>query len=124
MYPNIAFMRCRLYSDPIALLYGWSEGRSKSTFVIMHQYATAGERKMSESPLGQHLNQIKRIAVTLPAIKQNIHRQDYMKIPKLTLKHNSILKKSANAILMFKYCVMHNSRSFTDVVTRKHMKAI
>ena len=27
-------------------------------------------------------------------------------------------------ILMFKYCVMHNSKSFTDVVTRKHMKAI
>ena len=27
-------------------------------------------------------------------------------------------------ILMFKYWVMHNSKSFTDVVTRKHMKAI
>ena len=27
-------------------------------------------------------------------------------------------------ILMSKYCVMHNSKSFTDVVTRKHMKAI
>ena len=27
-------------------------------------------------------------------------------------------------ILMFKYCVMHNSKSFTDAVTRKHMKAI
>ena len=43
-------MRCRLYSDQIALLYGWSEGRSKGTFDIMHQYATAGERKMSECP--------------------------------------------------------------------------
>ena len=27
-------------------------------------------------------------------------------------------------ILMFKYWVMHNSKSFTDGVTRKHMKAI
>ena len=27
-------------------------------------------------------------------------------------------------ILMFKYWVMHNSKSFTDDVTRKHMKAI
>ena len=27
-------------------------------------------------------------------------------------------------ILMFKYWVMHNSKSYTDVVTRKHMKAI
>ena len=27
-------------------------------------------------------------------------------------------------ILMFKYWVMHNSKSFMDVVTRKHMKAI
>ena len=27
-------------------------------------------------------------------------------------------------ILMFKYWVMHNSKSFTDVVMRKHMKAI
>ena len=27
-------------------------------------------------------------------------------------------------ILMFKYWVMHNSKSFMDVVMRKHMKAI
>ena len=27
-------------------------------------------------------------------------------------------------ILMFKYWVMHNSKSFTDVVTRKHMNVI
>ena len=27
-------------------------------------------------------------------------------------------------ILIFKYCVMHKSNSFTDIVTRKHMKAI
>ena len=27
-------------------------------------------------------------------------------------------------ILMSKYLVMHNSKSFTDVVTRKHIKAI
>ena len=27
-------------------------------------------------------------------------------------------------ILMYKYWVMHNSKSFTDVVTKKHMKAI
>ena len=26
--------------------------------------------------------------------------------------------------LMFKYWVMHNGKCFTDVVTRKHMKAI
>ena len=26
--------------------------------------------------------------------------------------------------LMFKYWVLHNSKSFTDVVTRKHMKVI
>ena len=27
-------------------------------------------------------------------------------------------------ILMFKYLLMHNSKSYTDVATRKHMKAI
>ena len=27
-------------------------------------------------------------------------------------------------ILMFNYCVVHTSKSFTDVVTRKHIKAI
>ena len=33
--------------------------------------------------------------------------------------------KNANeSALMFKYWVMHNSKSFTDVVTRKHMKVI
>ena len=31
---------------------------------------------------------------------------------------------NGKCILMFKYWVMHNSKSFTDVVTRKHMKAI
>ena len=60
-------------------------------------------------------------------------------------KINDILNKSENAtpelfptyiqnyanqecnrkcILMFKYWVMHNSKCFTDVVTRKHMIAI
>ena len=31
---------------------------------------------------------------------------------------------NGKCILMIKYWVMHNSKSFTDVVTRKHMKAI
>ena len=31
---------------------------------------------------------------------------------------------NGKCILMFKYWVMHNSKSFTDVVTRNHMKAI
>ena len=31
---------------------------------------------------------------------------------------------NGKCILMFKYWVMHNSKSFTDVVMRKHMKAI
>ena len=31
---------------------------------------------------------------------------------------------NGKCILMFKYWVMHNSKSFTDVVTRKNMKAI
>ena len=31
---------------------------------------------------------------------------------------------NGKCILMFKYWVMHNSKSFTNVVTRKHMKAI
>ena len=31
---------------------------------------------------------------------------------------------NGKCILMFKYWVKHNSKSFTDVVTRKHMKAI
>ena len=61
------------------------------------------------------------------------------------LSHKTILNKSENAtpelfaiyiqnyanhecngkcILMFKFWVMHNSKSFMDVVTSKHMKAI
>ena len=31
---------------------------------------------------------------------------------------------NGKCILMFKYWVMHDSKSFTEVVTRKHMKAI
>ena len=31
---------------------------------------------------------------------------------------------NGKCILMFKYWIINNSKSFTDVVTRKHMKAI
>ena len=31
---------------------------------------------------------------------------------------------NSKCILMYKYWVMHNSKSYTDVVTRKHMKVI
>ena len=31
---------------------------------------------------------------------------------------------NGKCILMLKYWVMHNSKSFTDVITRRHMKAI
>ena len=67
------------------------------------------------------------------------------KIHGIAITHPNILNKSETAthelfaiyiqnyanqecnwkcILMFKYLVMHNSKIFTDVVTRKHMKAI
>ena len=71
-----------------------------------------------------------------------------LKLPKIIIDTSillNILNKSENAtpelfaifiqnyasqecngkcFLMFKYWVMHNSKSFTDVVTRKHVKAI
>ena len=42
----------------------------------------------------------------------------------INIQHNANQECNGKCILMFKYWVMHNSKSFTDVVTRKHMKTI
>ena len=40
------------------------------------------------------------------------------------IQHYANQECNGKCTLMFKYWVMHNSKRFTDVVTRKHRKAI
>ena len=47
-----------------------------------------------------------------------------LKLFAIYIQNNANQEYNGKCILMFKYWVMHNSKSFTDVVTRKHMKAI
>ena len=49
---------------------------------------------------------------------------DYTKTAKMPEGTLCQIRAQMKVFLLFKYFAMHNSKSFTDAVTRKHMKAI